>query len=179
MKRISFSVLENLNALFSQVESAKDEAPLYRAGLGYILMHSWKVFRESGQNPESENLHPAVARMVQLLGASPEQDHLSRLAEKTGLSYSRLSRLFQQQTGQSIITYRDSLRVERFCELLRIAPHRTLLDCALEAGFGSYAQFYRVFKKHTGENPRAFRWMEKTDKVYANTGNPGYENLSI
>ncbi len=156
VKTLNSPVLDKLNALYAQVDREKGDPALYRAGLGYLLLRSWKVYRESGEHPESVNLHPAVARMVQLLGASPEQENLSRLAEKAGLSYSRLSRLFLRQTGKSLISYRDSLRVEKFCEVYRGSPHRTILDCALEAGFGSYAQFYRVFRKHTGQNPGSF-----------------------
>lgn len=33
----------------------------------------------------------------------------------------------------------------------------TALAAALEAGFGSYAQFYRVFREQTGRSPSALR----------------------
>jgi len=33
----------------------------------------------------------------------------------------------------------------------------TALGAACEAGFGSYAQFYRVFREETGRNPSALR----------------------
>jgi AraC-like DNA-binding protein len=32
----------------------------------------------------------------------------------------------------------------------------TALAAALEAGFGSYAQFHRVFRQETGRSPSAF-----------------------
>jgi transcriptional regulator GlxA family with amidase domain len=31
-----------------------------------------------------------------------------------------------------------------------------LLATAIEAGFGSYAQFYRVFREHYGQSPREY-----------------------
>ena len=42
-----------------------------------------------------------------------------------------------------------------FWEALRADPSANFLDAAHAAGFGSYAQFYRIFKQAYGGNPRA------------------------
>jgi AraC-like DNA-binding protein len=42
-----------------------------------------------------------------------------------------------------------------------------LLDAALEAGFGSYAQFHRVYRKFLGTTPRAM--FSATDNEAAAT----------
>lgn len=36
------------------------------------------------------------------------------------------------------------------------AGRKTLLDACLEAGFGSYPQFHRVFMAETGRTPRDY-----------------------
>lgn len=41
----------------------------------------------------------------------------------------------------------------------------TALAAALEAGFGSYAQFHRVFREQTGRNPSALRTAAADDDV--------------
>ena len=41
----------------------------------------------------------------------------------------------------------------------------TALAAALEAGFGSYAQFYRVFREETGRSPSALRTAAADDDL--------------
>jgi len=77
---------------------------------------------------------------------------LVELAPKSGLSPHRLSRLFKQQTGVTLVDFRNRQRVERFLEIYG-RPARTMLDAALAAGFGSYPQFHRVFKRIAGCAP--------------------------
>jgi transcriptional regulator GlxA family with amidase domain len=78
---------------------------------------------------------------------------LDELARRAGLSSHRLSRLFKQQTGVALVDFRNRQRVEKFLELYGTGQRRTMLDAALEAGFGSYAQFHRVFKRVRGGSP--------------------------
>lgn len=67
------------------------------------------------------------------------------------LSPSRLSRLFHEQTGETIAAFRNRQRIARFHAG---DPRTTLLECALAAGFGSYAQFHRVYRAMVGGTPR-------------------------
>jgi AraC-like DNA-binding protein len=77
------------------------------------------------------------------------------LAKKLGLSPSRLTSLFREQMGVSIVEYRHRLRIERFFTL--VAPGGgNLLQAALDAGFGSYAQFHRVFRELLGTTPKEY-----------------------
>ena len=73
------------------------------------------------------------------------------------MSASRLSRLFHQQVGTTLVAYRARRRVDRFLALRRRHPQRSLLALALAAGFGSYAQFHRAFRAATGVAPARWR----------------------
>jgi transcriptional regulator GlxA family with amidase domain len=53
------------------------------------------------------------------------------------------------------VEYRNRLRLDRFESLLGQGP-ANLLDAALEAGFGSYAQFHRVFRARLHASPRDY-----------------------
>ena len=64
-----------------------------------------------------------------------------------------MSRLFKQQTGVALVDFRNRQRVEKFLDFYGTGQRRTMLDAALEAGFGSYAQFHRVFKRVRGCSP--------------------------
>jgi AraC-like DNA-binding protein len=41
----------------------------------------------------------------------------------------------------------------------------TILECVDAAGFGSYAQFYKVFRQHYGEGPCEFLASEPAVKT--------------
>jgi AraC-like DNA-binding protein len=82
---------------------------------------------------------------------------LDELADEAGLSASRLSRLFKRQTGVSLVRYRQRFQLEKFLRLYDEAGDRNMMHTALEAGFGSYPQFHRVFKEQMGYAPGQHR----------------------
>jgi len=147
--------IQYLNQIFIDIfENSEDEGFL-NAGLAYGLRRSWMAYENAEKKLANHILHPAVVRMIELMTSSSRDVELSSLARKSGLSYSRLSRVFKKQTGQSLQEFRDRLRLEKFCTLFGEDPRRprTMIDCALDSGFGSYAQFYRTFKKHMNKSP--------------------------
>jgi AraC-like DNA-binding protein len=97
---------------------------------------------------------PLVERVLQALN-----DDLpvtgERLASELGVSPGHLARSFKRKMGVSLVDYRNQLRLERFLVAVqRRGNGSNLLDAALEAGFGSYAQFHRVYRKFRGATPR-------------------------
>ncbi|MCP5070532.1 MAG: AraC family transcriptional regulator, partial [bacterium] len=76
------------------------------------------------------------------------------LAKGSGVSSTHLSRIFHSEVGVHIRRYRNTVRLARFWESFGGARQRTLLESAFAAGFGSYTQFYRVFKDEYGRGPR-------------------------
>ena len=104
--------------------------------------------------PQPTARHPRLRRAVHLLARDPSLTG-EKLATELGISLSRLARLFKEELGTSLVDYRNRLRLERFTVLIeRGAPN--LLSAALEAGFGSYAQFHRVFRAARGKTPREY-----------------------
>ena len=79
----------------------------------------------------------------------------STLSKQVGLSDGHLARLFKSETGVSMVEYRNRLRLERFFRVVA-ASADNLLDAAKAAGFGSYAQFHRVFRATLGAAPRDY-----------------------
>jgi AraC-like DNA-binding protein len=98
--------------------------------------------------------HPVVRRTARLLDENPALGG-KELASTLDISLSRLARVFKAQMGMSLVEYRNRVRLERFQGLLD-AGRDNLLDAALAAGFGSYAQFHRVFRALHGSPPRAY-----------------------
>jgi methylphosphotriester-DNA--protein-cysteine methyltransferase len=124
------------------------------AGLRYLLVHGWRAHKTRSDRSRKIELHPAVTLAVELLSKrEASATSLPQIASRCGLSPTYLSRLFHQQLGISLSQYRNSNRLSAFIEHYADGGRRTILDCALAAGFGSYAQFYKVFLSAYGEGP--------------------------
>jgi AraC-like DNA-binding protein len=147
-----------LATLFGELHEARTvDDTLFNAGLSYLLASAWRAFLDSSELVGDLEVHPAVDTVARLLHADPGTGDLTALARTVGLSPSHLSRLFAGQMGVSISRFRNQQRLDRFIRLYRHGRGTTALAAALEAGFGSYAQFHRVFRQETGRNPSSLR----------------------
>ncbi|HEY2405262.1 MAG TPA: AraC family transcriptional regulator [Polyangiaceae bacterium] len=98
-------------------------------------------------------LHSAVARARELLSTPHADLSLEYLARRCGLDSFRLSRVFKQQMGLSIVQFRNHFRVQEFIARFGRGGGRNMLEVALDAGFGSYPQFHRAFHQVAGYAP--------------------------
>ena len=153
-RKLSNAEVVRLEGLFDELASG-GEAGLMNAGLGYALLHAWKCFQHAAAVPVRE-LHPAVEQAVGALGGDGTEWGLEELARKVGLSPSRLSRLFKEQTGSTMVDFRNRRRMEKFQQVFGNGVRHTLLNAALEAGFGSYPQFHRVCRDVLGCSPQEY-----------------------
>ena len=95
-----------------------------------------------------------VSAAVAMLAKDPTMGG-KEIAARLDISLSRLVRVFKAQMGMSLVEYRNRLRLERFSALLD-RGRTNLLGAALDAGFGSYAQFHRVFRALRHATPREY-----------------------
>lgn len=125
------------------------------AGLHHLLLLSWRSRRTGKLLGDAVALHPTVSRALKLLSESEGRQDLATLAKSCGASECYLSRIFHRQIGVSLTRYRNSLRLSRFWEQYRQPEQKTFAEAVYAAGFGSYAQFYKVFTQAYGRGPRA------------------------
>ena len=155
-RRLAQPAFNQLDQLLNDLAAARNQSGLFNAGLAFALLKAWQLFEHAAEVPVRD-VHPAVERAARFIRDNPVSLPMEELARRAGLSTHRLSRLFKQQTGIALVDFRNRQRVERFLELHGTGQRRTMLDTALEAGFGSYAQFHRVFTRVTGRSPGARR----------------------
>jgi AraC-like DNA-binding protein len=144
-----------LEDLLSHVAIDNDPPALFNAGLAHALLSAWKYFERASDVP-IHDVHPAVERAARLIREEADLN-LDELAHRSGLSPHRLSRLFKQQTGTALVDFRNRQRIEKFLQLYGTGQRITMLEAAFEAGFGSYPQFHRVFKRVMGCSPGKHR----------------------
>ena len=82
---------------------------------------------------------------------------LKTLAEVAHFSPYHFHRVFAGWTGETLGDYLRRRRLEVAASYLRYQPRRSVLDVALEVGFGSGEALARAFKLHFGCSPTAWR----------------------
>jgi len=118
-------------------------AGLFRTARGRV------GFRPQVPEPERRGVARRVIRELTLDASLTGE----QIAGRLGISPGHLARSFKLETGASLVDYRNRLRIERF--LAHVGrTEQNLLEAALDAGFGSYAQFHRVYRKLVGSTPR-------------------------
>ena len=124
------------------------------AGLHHLLLLCWRSMGNGKVLGEGEPLHPAVRRALTVLTERDWEQDLGQLAKVCGASQAHLSRTFHRQIGVPLSRYRNSIRLTRFMEQYRKPEQITFAEAVYAAGFGSYAQFYKVFTQAYGCGPR-------------------------
>ncbi|MCI8856727.1 MAG: response regulator [Clostridiaceae bacterium] len=100
----------------------------------------------------------SVIRTVQNYVVQHYADDLSleQLAGLVYLSPSYLSRLFKRETGETLSSYIQSIRIEQAKSLLRVTTLKTY-EIAERIGIPDPVYFSRIFKKVAGCKPKDFR----------------------
>jgi methylphosphotriester-DNA--protein-cysteine methyltransferase len=124
------------------------------AGLRFLMLLCWRIQSEGKSVAGATILHPAVRRVLKLLSEDATERNLGELAKACGASKSYLSRTFHRQIGVPLNRYRNSLRLARFFEEYQQSDQKNLAEAVYAAGFGSYAQFYKIFTQAYGRGPR-------------------------
>jgi len=102
-------------------------------------------------------LDPRIAEALHYLSVHMRSPlHIERLARTIGLSPSRLSHLFKEQTGLPIVDTLNRMRILQAALLLE-HTHRSAAEIAYDVGFHNYNHFINQFRKWLGTTPSAYR----------------------
>jgi AraC-like DNA-binding protein len=128
-----------------------DEAA-FNAGLRYLYL---RIIRGGGRAPvpDGKAAHAALYRAIEILRRESGEPGAEELGHRAGVSTPHLLRIIRAETGLTLTALRQTMRLRRFLEIQSLKPAAGLLENALEAGFGSYNQFARVFTRVFGSAP--------------------------
>lgn len=154
-RRLSADAAATLESLLEHIARAAN-ADTADTGLRFALLAAWEAFRATSEMSPVSSVHPAVLRAARLLRADAGAETVHAIARVVSLSPHHLSRLFLDQMGVSIPRFRNEQRFRRLLDVYGAGDRMSILDAAITAGFGSYAQFYRVFCQLTGSNPSSY-----------------------
>lgn len=110
----------------------------------------------SGSGVGSATRRRVVERARELLSEDPALSGLSRLAREAGVSPHYLSRIFRQETGETLSRFRNRVRIRRALERIETGE-RDLATLAIELGFSDQAHFTRTMRDEVGITPTSVR----------------------
>ena len=85
--------------------------------------------------------------------------YLGEIAKRACLSKYHFCRVFKTLTGQTVMEYVNSLRIERAKELLR-KTFFSITEICFEVGFTNISNFNRTFKNIAGVAPSEYRKIQ-------------------
>ncbi|KAB8137759.1 helix-turn-helix domain-containing protein [Gracilibacillus oryzae] len=105
---------------------------------------------------QSCRMDPRIEETLYLLShRMKEKVRVEELAHSVGISASRLSHLFKENTGESIVEALNRIRIKQ-AALLLAHTNRNASEAALDVGFQNYNHFTRQFRKYVGRTPSEF-----------------------
>jgi AraC family transcriptional regulator of arabinose operon len=144
---------------FRMIHQNQHDSGKYRRAFALNLMEFiFILIAQEYDNQQSENvMDPRIISAMQYLSSRLNQSlNLNDIANHVSLSPSRLSHLFKQETGKSIMDTFMKMRLRHASSLLQYTS-QTVEQIALHTGFSSVYYFSTAFKKYAGMSPTAFR----------------------
>lgn len=121
--------------------------------LSELLLLLWR-WRSIGTNQYSE----LIMKVKQYIGEHYHDNHLSlqKVSNFVGVSPSHLSKVFSQETKQTLTEFITQTRIQKAMELLK-TTHCKTFEIANDIGYQDQHYFSNIFKKATGMTPIEFR----------------------
>lgn len=110
---------------------------------------------------EQEETEGVIERSIRYIQQHVEEE-LSResIADYVGLNPAYLSRLFKKETGQNLIDFLISVKMNRARELLD-TTEMTVSSVAQQVGYSNFSHFTKMFRKQFDVNPQEYRKVTK------------------
>lgn len=119
----------------------------------------------ASHNEQKKTLDPRIQEVLDILSKHYMEDHrIEELAGRVCLSPSRLSHLFKEQVGDSIIETLMKCRLKQAEKLMKYTL-RPITEIALSVGFHSPDYFTRRFTSYYGINPSLYRKQQRSNGI--------------
>ena len=142
---------ENLgSAMFADYLSRTIAAQLIRS-------YSKAKLKGGGRSSSSARLSPTLSEAVDYMTSNIDSAiNLADIAQATNRSSSHIARMFRIELGMPPHRYLINLRVEKARRLLE-KTSMSIAEIAYECGFAHQEHLTRLFRRHCGTTPAAYR----------------------
>ncbi|NIK70937.1 MULTISPECIES: helix-turn-helix domain-containing protein [unclassified Paenibacillus] len=142
-------------------EASAGSSELHRRLAEIALEETLIYIQQTCPAENAVSMDPRIAQILRELQLYPAQKvSLPELARKSCLSTSRLSHLFKEQVGDTVLNIVSKIRMEKAAQLLT-GTNRQITEIASDVGFDCTIYFTRKFKEAFGETPSLYRKREQ------------------
>ncbi|MGQ0286700.1 arabinose operon transcriptional regulator AraC [Pasteurellaceae bacterium 22721_9_1] len=151
-------IYKELILLFKNIATEYKNGLLFSQEMSMSLLEQLliKCFRLDPSNKQLM-LDCRILSICQFITNNIDKNHsISEIAEQVHISASRLSHLFVQQVGTSIVKWREEQRMIKAQYLLHTS-NAPIYTISRQLGYDDPLYFSRLFKRYTGLNPSEYR----------------------
>lgn len=136
-----------------------------------IVFERLWVWRAEGADKYGE----LIERVKLYIRENYHNDQLSlyEISKQIGISSSHLSKVFSQETGETMTEYITATRIGKAKEMLKTTRCKTF-EIAFQVGYSDQHYFSNLFKKVTGMTPMEYRKHGGTSESVASISKGGY-----
>jgi len=143
--------------MISLLDKLESSSPVvYRKGVLYLLFALFEEQTEFYENQNIKNEKALVDMLLFVENSFSEKCSLKDISYATGYDYKYLSHMFKRVTGINFNEYVNNCRLGHAIYLMDNTD-KTILQCAMDSGFGCIRSFNRCFKKTYGITPEQHR----------------------
>ena len=149
---------QELSRLFFMLHAERRRGDIWSTAIALNLLERILILaRTNAEGDTNVVLDSRIARVLEAIElASPRAPSSAELGRIAGLSASRLARVFKAQTGTSILTAVNRVRLRAAQRALQDSPS-TLQAVAERCGFSGPYSFSNWYLKQTGLRPSEYR----------------------
>lgn len=153
-----YSLLKEFETEYCSKENTPFRNQALRSIALQIILMSCRNYSEKEPLPKTDKrIHTTIKKIIRLIR---EESHtnltLDKIAKDEGWNKCYLAREFRRYTGQSMITFLNSVRCERAKTLLKEST-LNIGEIGRACGFNDQTYFTRTFRTHTGKSPGEYR----------------------
>lgn len=138
--------------LFERLYRLETLSELEYAVTHYLLELCNKIRDKRSTKPKN-----AVERIRQVIEQKYGEDlSIEKIAEEVFLSPTYMCFFYKQETGETVVEYLTKVRMDKAKEMLR-DPAIKFYEISSRVGYMNPSYFSKLFKKHTGVTPSAYR----------------------
>lgn len=130
--------------------------PLRHRRQEYIIARNISEYLPENINKQSDGKAHTILEYIQTNIYEPEKLSISAMSEKFGISETYLGRFFKKQANETLQDYISKYRIKLVENRLSYSDLR-IGEIASELGFNDESHLNKIFKKHRGTTPSAFR----------------------
>lgn len=150
-------LLPRIQALFTDLVATAGGSWPRRVPLAMSQLEQLFLWCDQANPQQQRGVDARIAAVIDYLSADlAAKQTIGNLARVAELSESRLAHLFRAETGVTPLQFLEQQRMVKARELL-LMTGRPLNSIAEEVGMADATWFARVFRRHVGVSPRAYR----------------------